>query len=322
MARVKDRNSFKCTLLYRLGEPLLNVVVQKKGTVECAVCCVGTSGDPGTSGTPGTSGNPNGTGTIGVTGGPTNVCNDESSAIVETVINQLDIVVDDALDYFKAMADLGSESDLMVLQLIEGQMEYILCDDVTSVNQPLPAGRASSNGLGFQFDAEETEAAVGLFSWQSQFGARGIYGHLGGGTYDNLLTTEIAMEYISLIEMRFQVKFSTEYNQASNRLVVWPEPKASDDGKLIVLQVNRKIGDDKCFANTWLQEYATALLAKQVGANLSKYEGFQFPTGGSWNPQYYIQRAQEDIEKLQEEMKMGSGRVGFGSHGGGVFLTG
>ena len=315
MARVKDRNSFKCTLLYRLGEPLINLIVQKKGTIENAVYSRVDCGNSIASTLP------------TLTAGPCNTCHSPDASnpiteIVATTINQLDIVVDDALDYFKANASsLGTEKDIMLLQLQQGIVSYKLCDDILSVNQPMAAGSISNAGLGFQFDAEETNAAVGLFSWQSQFGSRGIYGHLGGGTYDNLLTTEIALEYVSLVEMRYQVKFETNFNTLRKVINIYPTPKAVDHGRIIAFEVERMVGDDVCFQNLWLQEYATALLCRQVSANMSKYDGFQLVGGGVLNSMYYDNRAREDLERLREEMRLGSGSIAI-TPASGVFLTG
>jgi hypothetical protein len=52
----------------------------------------------------------------------------------------------------------------------------------------------------------------------------------------------------------------------------------------------------------WLKRYATALVKKQWGENVSKYDGIQMPGGVTFNGQRLIDEASEEIAKLEEEM--------------------
>jgi|SaaInlStandDraft_1057018.scaffolds.fasta_scaffold01224_19 hypothetical protein len=303
MARIRTRDEFKSSILLRLGEPVVNLVVQQYGTVDCAV--TGVTGVTGTESV-GTTG----TGVTGTSGCP---------QIVASVLNQLDIVIDDALDYFKnASSGSSNEKDVLILQLQSGKSVYQVCDDVLAIEQPL-SDTGTGGDLGFSFDAEETQAAVGLFSWQSQFGSRGIFGHTGG-IYDNLLTTEIALEYASLIEQRYTKKFEVQFNDYAKEIIVFPTPTDSEHGRCIAMITTRETSDEKCFRDLWLQRYATALLARQVGANTSSFTGFQLPGGGEWNAEFYNNFADTQIEKLEEELP--TGKYGNAEWAGGLFYTG
>jgi hypothetical protein len=52
----------------------------------------------------------------------------------------------------------------------------------------------------------------------------------------------------------------------------------------------------------WLKEYATALIKKNWGSNLSKFQGVQLPGGVMLNGQQIYNDAVEEIKALEEEM--------------------
>ena len=57
----------------------------------------------------------------------------------------------------------------------------------------------------------------------------------------------------------------------------------------------------------WLKKYSTALIKRQWGANLKKFEGIQMPGGVTLNGQKIYDEAVEEIEKMEEEIyNMGS----------------
>jgi hypothetical protein len=52
----------------------------------------------------------------------------------------------------------------------------------------------------------------------------------------------------------------------------------------------------------WLQRYATELIKKQWGANLTKFIGMQLPGGVQFNGEKIYNDAHEAIDKLEQEM--------------------
>jgi hypothetical protein len=59
------------------------------------------------------------------------------------------------------------------------------------------------------------------------------------------------------------------------------------------------------FDDMYLKRYATALIKKQWGANLSKFNGVQMLGGVTMNGETIYQQALDEITKLEEEMKLG-----------------
>jgi hypothetical protein len=332
MARIKNRNDFKCYVLRKLGAPVLDLVLETDLIDDCetpattAACVTGTSGTSGTCIT-GTSGI-TGTDTISTTGvGTTGVGTTGTSGITgsrvvgecvdfsKSVCTQLDLAIDDALDYFHQNAsNLGNEKALLTVKLEKGQMFYDIPECVVSIQQDI------SRGASYTFDAEEGAEAVGLFSLQSQFGPRGVFSHMGGsGGHDALLTYEIAQQFNSLVNLRYTQKFITEFNELAHKLFITPTPDNSDLNRMLVYECNTKVADEFCFNHLWVQRYATALTMEQIGRNLSMYTGMQLPGGGEFNANFYWDMGLQEKDKLEEELFTGK----WGNAvAGGFFITG
>ena len=58
------------------------------------------------------------------------------------------------------------------------------------------------------------------------------------------------------------------------------------------------------FDDMFLKEYITALIKRQWGSNLSKYEGLQLPGGVTLNGAKIFEEAQVEIDKIQEQMSV------------------
>jgi hypothetical protein len=61
------------------------------------------------------------------------------------------------------------------------------------------------------------------------------------------------------------------------------------------------------YNDRFLKKYATALIKRQWGNNLKKFEGIQMPGGVTMNGQKIFDEAEEEIKAMEEEMyQMGS----------------
>jgi hypothetical protein len=295
MARINTRAQFKQYVLTKLGAPILDLVLQTSTIDECG----------GTTGTTGSSA----TATTGSTG---YTISQGCSTFADSVMTQLDLAVDDALDYFHFQAsDLGSEKAMLYITMVDQQVYYEVPECIISLDQD------TGRGTTFRFDSEEAGEAVGLFSLQSQFGPRGVFSYLGAGSTDTLLTYDIAQQYNSLVNLRYTTKFITEFLPQEHKILLLPTPDAHDNGHKIMFFVNIKVPDEKCFNNLWVQRYATALTMVQIGRNMSMFTGMQLPGGGDFNSLFYWDNGKEMQEKLEEEMA--SGKWGNAPTGSGFF---
>ena len=98
------------------------------------------------------------------------------------------------------------------------------------------------------------------------------------------------------------------FNQHQNRLYIdmdWNQDVKVDD--FIIIECYRKLDPTTytdIFNDIYLKRYATALIKRQWGSNLSKFEGVQMLGGVTLNGAKLFEEAQADIEKLEEQIQL------------------
>ena len=58
------------------------------------------------------------------------------------------------------------------------------------------------------------------------------------------------------------------------------------------------------YNDVWLKKYVTALIKRQWGQNLSKFEGVQLPGGVTLQGRQILEDANTEIEKLEEQSNL------------------
>ena len=85
----------------------------------------------------------------------------------------------------------------------------------------------------------------------------------------------------------------------------WSQDVNVDD--FIIIECYRKLDPDTytdIYNDIYLKRYTTALIKRQWGANLSKFEGVQMLGGVTLNGAKLFEEAQADIEKLEEQIQL------------------
>ena len=97
------------------------------------------------------------------------------------------------------------------------------------------------------------------------------------------------------------------FNQYNNKLFVDMDWKTDITvGEYLVIECFRKLDPTvmtDVYNDIYLKRYVTALLKKQWGANLSKFNGVAMLGGVTLNGQQIYSEALEDIRKLEEEIR-------------------
>ena len=76
---------------------------------------------------------------------------------------------------------------------------------------------------------------------------------------------------------------------------------------LIILSVIENLTQNTytdIYDDIYLKRYATALIKRQWGANLSKFNGVQMLGGVTMNGETIYSQAQEEMEKLEEQIQL------------------
>jgi hypothetical protein len=113
--------------------------------------------------------------------------------------------------------------------------------------------------------------------------------------------------HLSLIEMLLVGQKSIEFSRHTNRLYIDMDWKAeTNPGEYMIIECYR-ILDPTEFPdvyNDWfLKRYATALIKRQWGENLKKFQGIQMPGGVTLNGQIIYDEALQEINSLENEME-------------------
>lgn len=123
-----------------------------------------------------------------------------------------------------------------------------------------------------------------------------------------LLTYELTQSHLQLVNDMITGRVPIRFNRHQNKLFLdidWEESLNVDE--YLIVEVYRILDPDTytdVWNDRWLKRYATALIKKQWGENLSKYEGIQMPGGVTFNGTRIMDEATQEIEKLEEEMSL------------------
>ena len=118
----------------------------------------------------------------------------------------------------------------------------------------------------------------------------------------------MAQQHLSLINEMFTGTPMFRFNRHMDRLfldISWGADASIDDW--IVVECD-KIIDPATFTDVWsdmfLKRYNTALMKKQWGQNLIKFEGMQLPGGVTLNGRQLYDDANTELERIEEEVQL------------------
>lgn len=142
-----------------------------------------------------------------------------------------------------------------------------------------------------------------LFSFKYQF----HFNEMPYLTAGSVINYQQSMQHIQLINDIFVGKKPIRYQKHTNRLYLdldWENNDVEIDD-YIVAEVY-SILDPASYADVYndlfLKKYVTALIKRQWGANLIKYDGVQLPGGTTLNGRQLFDDAQQEIREVEEEM--------------------
>lgn len=115
----------------------------------------------------------------------------------------------------------------------------------------------------------------------------------------------VAMENLSLIAEMLVGKQPIRYNRNINKLYVDMDWTSINTGEYLLIEayeiVDPTIYTD-VWKDNWLMQYATALIKRQWGSNLTKFIGMQLPGGVQFNGEKIYNDAIQEIADLEKTM--------------------
>ena len=119
---------------------------------------------------------------------------------------------------------------------------------------------------------------------------------------------QMTMEHLDFLSHILVGEKPIRFNQHQNRLYIDMDFENDIDvGEFIIIECYRKIDPASytdIFDDIYLKRYATALIKRQWGANLSKFSGVAMLGGVTMNGETIYSQAQEELEKLEEQIQL------------------
>lgn len=205
--------------------------------------------------------------------------------------DQVDDRIDEALSYYWDYHFDGTEKIYFKHQITQTDIDNRYIDVPENIIGVINIFNLSSTST-FSSD---------MFSAQYQF----ILNHIHELSDYNLTHFYMSMQHLQFMEEILVGKQPIRYNRHVNKLHVDTDWENLTPGEYIIAECYSVV-DPEVYADVWkdrwLQNYATAKIKYQWGSNLTKFEGMQLPGGVTFNGSQILQDAQQEIEKLEEDM--------------------
>lgn len=121
-----------------------------------------------------------------------------------------------------------------------------------------------------------------------------------------MLPLYMVQSQIQFMQQMLAGQANIRYNRHRDRLeldIDWSKVKVGD---YIIVEAYEVVDPElfpDVWGDRWLQEYAIALVKKQIGINLSRYEGVQLLGGVTLNGRQMLDDANAEIDDLKNELQ-------------------
>jgi hypothetical protein len=115
----------------------------------------------------------------------------------------------------------------------------------------------------------------------------------------------MVMEHLSLVSELLVGQQPIRFNRHKNRIYVdmdWDKVQPNEYLLIEAYEVLDPEVYEQVWSDRWLQNYATAKIKYQWGANLTKFTGMSLPGGVQFNGEKIFNDAAEEIQKMEQEM--------------------
>lgn len=115
----------------------------------------------------------------------------------------------------------------------------------------------------------------------------------------------MAFQHVQLLEQLLVGQQPIRYNRHTNKLYVDMDWNKVNVGNYLIVEAYEIIDPNTyvdVWGDRWLARYASALIKRQWGSNLTKFSGMQLPGGVQFNGDKIYNDADNEVEALEKEM--------------------
>ena len=233
--------------------------------------------------------------------------------------DQADDRIDEALQYFAQYHYDGIEKMYLKHLITSDEVTRARSDDSSTATDPvdstitatwkegknwIPLPNAVVSVLRV-FPFTDTGGGSNMFDVKYQLRLNDLYDL----SSTSVIQYQMAMDNLDLIEHILVGETPIRFNQHQNRLYVdmdWENDVTADQDYMII-ECYRKLDPTTytdVYDDIFLKRYATSLIKRQWGANLSKFSGIQMLGGVEMNGSDIYSQAVEELTTLEEEIKL------------------
>jgi len=209
--------------------------------------------------------------------------------------------MDDALEFFAEYHFDGVEKVFLKHEITADDItnEYIAMNDpaspvggpVIGVRRVLPVPN---------FNAFQT----GFFNEEFQLRLNDLNTFTGS----SLINWSMSLSNFSMVDYLFTVNPTVLFNRRQNKLFIETDwDNKFDAGDFLIVECYRVLDPTtnvEVYNDLFLKKYCTALIKRQWGENLKKFEGVQLPGGVTLNGKTIYDEAVDEIIKIEDEMNL------------------
>ena len=237
---------------------------------------------------------------------------------------QIEDLVDDAVQFFQERHFDGVAQTYLKYQITQGDIDRGRAVGSSGVGIASTNVTASIEGTSTTFNYHETSnylqipnhiigvnkiyqfegsnsLSSGMFSVKYQLFLNDIY--YWGST--ELLTYSMVKSYLEDIDFLLTTQKQIRFNKRSNRLYLDIDWSAVNVNEYLIIDCYRAL-DPNSYSQVWndsfLKIYLTALIKKQWGQNLIKFQGVKLPGGIEFNGRQIYEDGQKEIDDIMEKM--------------------
>ena len=231
--------------------------------------------------------------------------------------DQVDDRLDEALQYFAQYHYDGIEKMYLKYQITEADITRAATNTTTtatdSVDNTVTASFGEGNGFIpmpqtvvsvlniFPFSNKTTN---NMFDIRYQLRLNDLYDF----SSTSIIHYDMTMKHLDMLEHMLVGEKPIRFNQHQNRLYIdmdWANDVST--GEYLIIECYRKIDPDSftdIFDDIYLKRYATSLIKREWGANLSKFSGVAMLGGVTMNGETIFSQAQEELQRLEEQIQL------------------
>lgn len=239
---------------------------------------------------------------VGATSGSTATITGFSGANNQTIqiSGSQAFTVGETLEYYDTNGNIHS-TGASVTNYMMGDVDQRYLD--LSGSQDAQGNSMEIVGVTRIFPISDSQSSVNMFDLRYQLRLNELY-DFTSASYINYTLTQ---QHLRSLELMFTGEVPIRFQRHMQRLYIdWAwGPQESPIGTIAIAECYASINPDvynRVWNDRWLKEYATALIKRTWGNNLSKFANLQLPGGVTLDGKTIYTEAATEIERLEAEM--------------------